>query len=121
MGQGDGVVRLPADPSKAPKIRQKMPQPFQRPSITIGGGANRVAREWRLVKATEIREGDIVTGVGRVFSVEEKVEMPERLTFTDSVTYTGDLSFWTVVVRGGADNVRLFQGNDEVFAFVEVN
>lgn len=50
------------------KPTKKLPAPYQRPSITIGGGTQK-KREWKFVTALDVREGDIVADLGLVHEV----------------------------------------------------
>lgn len=50
------------------KPTKKLPSPYKRPSISIGGGAQK-RREWKYVTAMDIREGDIVADLGLVHEI----------------------------------------------------
>lgn len=87
-----------------PQVSKKMPAPFSRPSITIGG-ASGPKREWRTVRVVDLREGDIVPGIGRLYAVAERIH-------DDNDNYN-----WTVLVTGGLNLTRVYAGNDTVWAF----
>jgi hypothetical protein len=89
------------------RVQKKIPTPFARPSISIGGAGPVEKREWRAVLACKLAEGDIVPGVGVLDTVDEQV------TTADDIEIR-----WTVTVTGGDDNRRSFDGNDQVWAFV---
>lgn len=95
---------LVPDVPKHPRVQRKLPAPFQRPSIAVGGGHAAIIREWRHVLACEIKQGDIVPGIGCVDTVEE--------------TVSASGGEWTVTLIGGADNRRVYPGFEQVFAFV---
>lgn len=103
-------IQLPAKPPA--QIRQGMPQPFQRPSIDLGGGSE-IKREWRTLAVTEIAEGDIIPGIGVVTYVEEYIKLPETTLSSRSDQRTA----WTVTIRGGEGNERVYQGHETVLAF----
>lgn len=85
-----------------PQVRQKLPAPYHRSSITIGAPTE--AREWRHVLACDITAGDTVPGIGLVTRVTDQVRHDERT--------------WIVTVEGGHDNQRAYTGTDQVLAFV---
>lgn len=98
------ITRLPV-PAKPPaQVRRKIPAPFQRPSITISGGADTPKRAWRHILACEVRPGDTLPGVGIVESVSDFVDADAGYA-------------WTVTIIGGDGNVKLYEGNDLVFVF----
>lgn len=84
------------------RIQRKMPSPFQRPSVSVGT-APEVRREWRTVNVQDIKIGDIVPGIGRVFAVNESFDVSAQL--------------WIVTVRGGTDNVKVYQGAEQAWVF----
>src|SRR5690242_18830325 len=89
-------IKLPSLPNAT--VRRKIPNAFHRPSISIGAGyPPGEKREWRTIVAQDIATGDIVPGIGRVFSVNEQL-----ITTPDVV--------WTVTVTGGVGNTRTYQG-----------
>lgn len=98
----NAITGIAIDSPRSPTVRRKMPAPFTRPSISIGGSSCQ-HREWRTVAVTDLVEGDCIPGLGRVFQVDEKMDLGTRE--------------WTVTVRGGVDNVRVYQGNESVWAF----
>lgn len=95
---------------RAPQVRKKMPAPFARPSITIGGSPIE-RKSWKTVQSQDIKVGDIVPGVGRVYEVNEVVDRSVMLT-------SNPPQFpWTVTVKGGLGNVKTYQGGELVWAF----
>jgi hypothetical protein len=46
------------------------PTPFQRPSIEMG----KHGRSWQMLKASELRVGDIVENKGLILSIEDRSE-----------------------------------------------
>ena len=100
-------VYLPGVPSH-PRVQQKRPNPYQRPSLNVGGST--VSREWRTVQAHTLKAGDTVPGIGVVTSTQEKVQA--------SLRAAAGADGWTVVVEGGHGNRRSFTGYDLVLAFV---
>jgi hypothetical protein len=108
-------IAVPSPPRTT--VRKKMPAPFQRPRISVGGGAAQAKREWRVIPVTDVREGDILPGIGYVETVMENVAMPDF----DQVAAGAALDpVWTVIVTGGEDNRRVYNGNDEVHVFTAV-
>lgn len=47
---------------------KKLPAPYKRPSISIGGGVQK-KREWKFVTALDVREGDIIADLGLVHEI----------------------------------------------------
>lgn len=82
--------------------RRKIPAPFQRPSITVGGYA--VKREWRWVTPDKISVGDIVPSVGKVVEV----------------LYGNDPAGW--IIRGGMGeslNTQRYASVEQIWAFTK--
>lgn len=110
------VSRLPIPSLPNAKVQRKVPKPFARPSISIGGVAPAERREWTIVPAQNIRVGDIVPGIGRVFAVNEQLDAP-RYKSGLTAEQIVDKVAWTVTVSGGVNNVRVFQGGEEVWCY----
>lgn len=100
-------VYLPGVPSH-PRVQQKRPNPYQRPSVNVGGSP--LPREWRTVQAHTLQPGDTVPGIGVVTSTKDKVQARLRAA--------SGSDGWTVVVEGGHGNRRTFTGYEMVLAFV---
>lgn len=106
------IERIPVPSvSSQPRVQRKMPAPFQRPSISIGT-PREARREWRSVLACDIKVGDIVPGLGRIYDVHERVDR-----FRLAVPGSPEQVRWFVVLSGGVSNVRTYQGNETVWAF----
>jgi hypothetical protein len=75
-----------------------MPQPYQRPSVDIGGSAAR--RDWREVMVRRIEVGDILTKYGLV---------------TDLIEDTG-----SIILKFKNGTSLTFQSGDTVTAFVKI-
>lgn len=86
---------------RAPSTRRVIPPPFKRESISIRVPGEPVP-EWRNLRASQVLEGDIVPGVGRVISSERRTryadaaeQVPVFNVFRDEPLapvqeYTGD-------------------------------
>ncbi len=96
------IERIPVPATPPATIRRKMPEPFTRPRLVIGG-PDGPKREWRTIPAYDLSIGDIVPGVGRLYKVDETTYLPEGR--------------WVVEVEGGLDNRRSFGGEELVFAY----
>ncbi len=92
------VPRLPSG-----RIQRKMPDPYTRPSISVGTPPEQ-RRQWRHVLACDLRAGDTVPGVGVVGPVHED--------------HTGGPQGWNVRVEGGDGKTVVFSATASVFAFV---
>ena len=55
------------------KPSKKMPTPFSRPRIEIGGGT-RAKKDWFWVSAFELKEGDIIANEGLVLEVKTQFQ-----------------------------------------------
>lgn len=111
------ITRIPVPSLPKGQVRRKIPKPFARPSITIGAGippADR--REWAEVPAGDIRVGDIIPGIGRVFAVNNVLEVPRAGSGLAPEEIAGRVK-WTATISGGADNTRTYHGSDIVWAF----
>jgi hypothetical protein len=108
------ITRLPATPGGA-RVQRTIPAPFQRPSITVGGSAA-ARRTWTQVPAYQLREGDIIPGVGRLYRVEEHHQAPAFGSGLSTAQIVDQIT-WTVTVTGGLNNTRTYQGNESVYAF----
>lgn len=111
------VSRLQVPSLPNAKTQRKVPKPFARPSIQIGAGIPpSERREWTIVPSQDIRVGDIVPGIGRVFSVNEQLDAPRYKSGLTAEQIVEKVA-WTVTVSGGAQNVRVFQGGEEVWCY----
>jgi hypothetical protein len=52
---------------------KKIPDPFQRPSIDLGGGP-KVKKDWQWINANELSEGDIIAGEGVVLEIKTQFQ-----------------------------------------------
>lgn len=111
------VSRLQVPSLPNAKTQRKVPRPFARPSISIGAGIPQSERrEWAIVPAQQIRVGDIVPGIGRVFSVSEQLDAPRFKSGLTAEQIVEKVA-WTVTVSGGANNIKVFQGGEEVWCY----
>lgn len=110
------IERLPVPSLPNATVRKKMPAPFSRPSITIGAAAAADRREWRVIPVGQVREGDIVPGIGRVSEVIEHIDTPAAGSGQTPQEIAAQVA-WTVVVVGGLDNTRVYPGDATVWAF----
>jgi len=110
-----GIERTPVPGAKAPQVRHKKPAPFSRPRIDLDGG-KAAKREWRTIPACHLQVGDIVPGIGRIFSVDEAADIP-GLDEVLRGEFPISQSSWTVTVHGGDKNARVYNGSDLVWAF----
>lgn len=110
------ISRIPVPGLPNGRVQRKIPKPFARPSITIGGCEPTERREWANVPAHQLRAGDIVPGIGRLFEVTEGVTSP---AYNSGLPWreVADLVSWTVTVKGGVANTRTYQGGEAVWAF----
>lgn len=110
--QGDGVL------PKAPSTRRVIPKPFQRERIVLGG-AHGHGKIWQNVRAEQIREGDIIPGVGKVdFTLEttRREDIAHEGTYElDDGVATGTL----IYVEGAGGNEALFEAHQQVRVFRE--
>lgn len=105
-------------PPAVPKVRSGFqPKPFSRPRIDLDRGER---REWRRVDADEIREGDVVPGVGVVHAVTRGFVMPGRGVVLPRTT-AGRPTPLPVTVYGGERNVAVYDVNDLVLVFTRVD
>lgn len=110
-------------PYKHPEVRKRMPDPFTRPSIAVGGGAKQIKRSWQDVSVTALQPGDTVAGFG---SVDHTVEF----TNVEQVWEAGgweqggedilvDRQVWTVRVFNVMGEHTDYPGEQRVYAFAE--
>ncbi len=95
---------LPQNTS-VPRVQRKMPAPFTRPSITIGGDPAAPKRAWRRILACNVEPGDTVAGFGRVDHVD------------DTIAGVGQ---WNTMLRRDEDDQvtsTVYSATDVVFAF----
>jgi hypothetical protein len=110
-----GINRIPVNNLPNGRVVRKVPKPFARPSITIGTPPTE-RREWRTVRAYEIREGDVIPGLGMVTRAEEINSSPKAGSGLDPEVIA-DSVVWQVYVWAGEDNMATYQGNTEVWCF----
>lgn len=109
-------LAIPSLPSARTRSKFR-PKPFARKSITINASIPPAERrEWTTVAVTDIKVGDIVPGVGRVFEVKESIHTPRAHSGLTAAEIADQIS-WTVTIKGGVSNERIYQGNDTVWAF----
>lgn len=104
------VQRLSVPSSPGGRVQRKIPAPYERPSIAIGGGAAASEkREWRQTSVMDVKAGDTVPDIGVVTEV----------THTELDAETLD---WFVRITGGqgGSNAKYFHGSDSVLAFVKL-
>lgn len=99
------ITRIPVPSLPKGQVRRKIPKPFARPSISVGAAGSPAVerRYWQIVNVVDLKVGDIVPGIGRVFELIEKFDSDDRS--------------WTMTVKGGLDNIRVYGGNETVWAF----
>src|ERR1051325_1652590 len=94
-------MALPAHP----RIRSRMPTPYQRPSIDLDG-ARSVKREWKQIPVLHVLVGDNVPGIGVLTEIER---------------FKGNeiegIHWQPVLLRGGEANMKVFGHDDLVFCF----
>lgn len=88
-------------PYKTPRIQKRLPAPFQRPSISVGGTT--VKRSWKLTPVTDISPGDMVANFGKV---DRKQQWFQR-----------DPYEWSVNLINVVGDEKRFGGHETVFAF----
>jgi hypothetical protein len=110
---GIGRVSVPNLPNG--RVVRKVPAPFQRPSINIGG-TPQVRREWRNVPAHALKAGDTIPGVGTLYRVQETLTTPPAGSDRTPDTIADQIT-WTVTVEGGLRHTRIYQGSETVWAF----
>lgn len=97
------------------RVQRAKPAPYSRPSITVGGKPED-KRAWKVISARDLKEGDTIPGLGTVTEVVEEVK-----TFrTNREGMPGIVEArvsWTITVAAGYGNERVYDGNDEVWAF----
>lgn len=110
-----GVNRIPVPDLPNGRVVKKVPQPFQRPSISIGRSAQD-KRDWRSIPAHALKPGDTIPGLGTLYSVEENLSTPEAGSGLAADAVADQIS-WTVTVEGGLHNRRTYPGDHTVWAF----
>lgn len=53
-------------PSRTGRPSKKLPTPFSRPRVELGGGLKKEKKDWHWISANELRENDIIAGEGLV-------------------------------------------------------
>ena len=87
--------------------RRVIPAPFSRPAVR--GGSH--GKTWQRVRADQVREGDIVPGIGRITAVHEKLR---RETVAGVAGVATRVEF---VLFGAGGVVRSFRPDDAVQVF----
>lgn len=64
----------PHSPSISGRPSKKLPTPFSRPRIEIGGSGKSEKRDWHWISANELEVGDIVAGEGRVDEIRTQFQ-----------------------------------------------
>ncbi len=101
------VNRLAPPSLNVPKIRKKMPEPFSRPSISIGGGVQAKKRQWQHVLIADVQIGDVVAGHGLVTDVHDKISDDAEPGMR-----------WFVILHAGENpEPVIFKATDTVYAF----
>ena len=93
------------------RVQRKLPSPFKRPSITVGGGVE-VKRQWRQVPVRSLNVGDVVADVGMIDNIDEILEIPGRVWDGEST----DIS-WRVKLTNVVGGVHEFGGESVVLAY----
>jgi len=104
----------PRDPGV--RVRAKMPAPFARPCISVGGPEDGVTRVWRSVVARNLGVGDLIPGVGKVHHVHETVLAPQHDSGLSAESIVERI-LWTVTVHGGNNNTARYRGDEMVWCF----
>lgn len=108
-------VRLPYIPNHG-KTQRKMPAPFSRTSINLGGDPQ-TKRSWGHVLAVKLKAGDVVPGVGVLTDVVEG-DVTVISDHCSECHHEDDPTvIWTVTVTGGDGNTKTFKGEEQVWAF----
>ncbi len=98
-GNPEGLLQRGSVP-RAPVTRRVIPPPFRRESISI-----RVPGEpqpqWHNLKASQVREGYIVPGVGRVVSIRTGVRYAEAGEMVPVTLHTGEAAEVKAVLLDG--------------------
>jgi hypothetical protein len=61
-------------PSATGRPSKKIPTPYSRPRIEIGGSAKKEKKDWRWISANELNEGDIIAGEGLVEEIKTQFQ-----------------------------------------------
>lgn len=105
------IERIPASPLTAPKVQRKIPDPYTRPALSIGGTSG-ARRQWRQIPVTAVRAGDTVAGVGLVTDTQEKLVTPNRVLADPDVT-------WTITLTNIEGVGRVYGGHETVLCFTQ--
>lgn len=96
-------------PYATPRVQKKMPKPFARPSISVGGsGPKAVKRDWKQTPVHKVAVGDTVADVGEVDTIEE-ISESSGVAVRDHV--------WTIVLTNVFGARFRFRGETSVMAF----
>lgn len=105
-----------------PATRRVIPAPFRRPRIAI----DHHGKTWQTVRADQVREGDIVPGLGRVAEAGEMVlyaprrdflEPAEREYLTEDELVEPVAHGTAIRVLGAGANVLMLRPHDQVRVF----
>lgn len=126
ISPAEGAAMRQIDPASGklpmfPATRRVIPAPFKRDRVT--GGSH--GKAWTLVLAPKILPGDIITGIGLVVSVQEKVQHAKLGDFTTTAALSGghftgedDVATGTEYeVTGAGGNVETYPSSAEVKVF----
>jgi hypothetical protein len=109
------------DGQALPKVstRRVIPAPFRRDRVT---GASHHGKEWETVRASGVRAGDIITGIGLVVNAEQRLVFTDIKAFGDEAVVRkwggGVVATGTEHVITGAGGVeQVFAANASVRVF----
>lgn len=111
-----GTLRYQTPSIPAGRVQRKVPAPYGRPVISVGGPAGGVPRAWRNVPARAIQAGDVIPGLGLVHAVHQTVVAPPHGSGLDADSIV-ELISWTVTVRAGEGRSATFPGTETVWCF----
>lgn len=61
-------------PSSTGRPSKKLPPPYSRPRIEIGGSGTVAKKDWQWLNAFDLKEGDIIAGEGVVLEVRTQFQ-----------------------------------------------
>ncbi len=61
-------------PSSTGRASKKLPKPFSRPRIELGGSGKVAKKDWQWVSGFDLKEGDIIAGEGVVDEIKTHVQ-----------------------------------------------
>lgn len=95
-------------PYSHPNVRKKVPNPYQRPSISVGG--TQVKRQWAEVRVHDLAAGDVVPGVGLIADVREDITVPDHLDDKTPIV-------WKVTITNAFGKTFTYPGEHTVMAY----